>query len=946
MSWIKYQKMKRYAYFFTCLFLAVLISMPLQSQTVRQHGVAYCYKGKNKRTPLGGVYIKAIASDNGEVSDDSTGTFTLILNNLKMGSPIGNVRVTKQGMMIFNQQAVDEWSVRKNPLCLILCNAEDFQKQKDNLIAIGRNEAKKRYDKRLTELKNQNDAKQLQLDEYYNKLDSLENEYQNALKHMDEYADVFARIDESEVDTVSQRAIEMFNKGEIEEAIRLLEQQNYLEKILKANRTIEQANELISTAEQAKTLAEQDKEKYIRGIKTQIAGYKLQNEWDKAKELLRSLADELNTLESIFDYAIFCQVQTDFPNAEKYYQKFIKALQESSQMDSINKVALLSNVQVALASIYVGTQRFSESETMYKAALDNCEQLAKVQSSAFAPSMAMTRMGLATLYHDMQRYTESETMYKAALKIYEQLAEANPSVFEPGLAVVKFFLAKLYCEIQRYTESETMYKAALEIYEQLAKNNPSAFESSLALIQSGLADLYHSTKRYTESETMYKAALEIYEQLAKNNPSAFEFYLALTRKSIATLYYNIQRYTESETMYKAALEIQKRLAKTNPSAFESALAGTQCGLASLYCEIQRYTESETMYKTALEIQERLAKTNPSAFEPALAGTQCGLASLYCEIQRYTESETMYKAAIGIYKRLAIANPSAFEPELALNEMNLAVLYNNTNRYHESEVMYKNALMIQEQLTKANPSVYEPDLALTQRNLAVLYYDTERFHESEIFYRSASEIYKRLVKVSSREYEMSLAQCCYWLGRTLLLMKQSHAALEQFKQSLYLVKKQIANTEKDMDIYWRNLFYLSVISSNEKDYISAYKYIEEVRPILKDFYEKEPDRWRSEYFEILVNQAFCSNSICKFQEGERYSREALKVDSIRNFACTNLAAALLFQGKVDEAENLYHQYQTEFKEVFLDDFAEFGRLGIIPKERKEDVERIKAMLNKE
>lgn len=129
------------------------LSLPLLSQSIKQHGVTYRYNGKNPRTPIGGVYIKPITASNGEVSDDNNGTFTLVLSNLKMGDRIGNVRVTKQGMMVFNQQAVDEWSIRKEPLCLILCNADEFQKQKENLIDIGRNEAKKKYDRRLAELK-------------------------------------------------------------------------------------------------------------------------------------------------------------------------------------------------------------------------------------------------------------------------------------------------------------------------------------------------------------------------------------------------------------------------------------------------------------------------------------------------------------------------------------------------------------------------------------------------------------------------------------------------------------------------------------------------------------------------------------------------------------------------------------------------------------------------
>ena len=126
---------------FISLLLALFINMPLQAQTINQKGVTYRYNGKNKRTPIGGVYIKAVTANNGEVSNEKTGAFELALNNLRMGSRIGNVRVTKQGMMVFNQQAVDEWSVRKDPLCLILCDANEFQKQKKNLIAIGEQQA-------------------------------------------------------------------------------------------------------------------------------------------------------------------------------------------------------------------------------------------------------------------------------------------------------------------------------------------------------------------------------------------------------------------------------------------------------------------------------------------------------------------------------------------------------------------------------------------------------------------------------------------------------------------------------------------------------------------------------------------------------------------------------------------------------------------------------------
>ena len=791
------------------LFLVILLLIALcgQSQTINQKGVTYRYNGKNKRTPIGGVYIKPITAANGVVSDEQNGTFTLALDNLKMGSRIGNVRVTKQGMMVFNQQAVDEWNVRKEPLCLILCDADEFQKQKKNLIAIGESQAKRKYDKQLLELKKQNDAKQLQIDDYYNKLDSLEKEYHNALKHMDEYADVFARIDESEIDTIVQRAIVMFNRGEIEESIHLLEQQNYMEKIKRANCTIEQANAMISTAEQAKSLAEQDKEKYIEGVKTQIAGYKLQNEWYKAKELLKGLADNLNTYEAIWEYAKFCQTQNDYKEAEVYYLKCKEQLDKDKDMEEDEKYIMLTSLQNNMGNLYYSMKRDAECETMYKTASDN----------------------------------------------YKHLAKSNPSVFE------------------RYWAG--------------ALNN--------------LAMIYHDTRRYSESEEMYKSALEIRKRLAKTNPSVYDSDLAATLNNMGVLYFDTRRYSQSEEMYKSALEIREHLARTNPSVCDSDLAVSKFNIGKLYNETQRYSESETMYKSALEINECLAKYRPSIYESYVAEIRKYIADLYQTTKRYSESEKMYKSALELYERLSVNNQSAYELKILTIYLNLALLYSEFQHYPECEAMYNAALNIYLRWNEDNPQVYEKDML----------------------------------------------ECYYWLGRLKLLMGKKNEAQDSFKQSLNLAR-QMHKRGIETPSYWEILYFLSDIMNNEKDYVSAYTYIEELLPLLKALYMDNSEKYKYLISGKLISQSYYANLLGKFSDGEHYSLEALEVDSTKHIAYTNLAAALLFQGKVEEAEKLYRQYKSEIKDEFLADFLEFERLGVIPKERKKNVERIKAMLKNE
>lgn len=850
--------MKTYVRYIIYVVLAVVVPMGvnLQAQTVSQKGVSYRYNGKNKRTPLGGVYIKAMASDGGEVSDDKNGTFTLELKDLKMGSMIGKVRVTKQGMMVFNQQAVDDWTVRKEPLCLILCDANEFQKQKDNLIAMGRNQAKKKYDKKLAELKKQNDDQKLKIDTYYSKLDSLEKEFQNAMQNMDKYADVFARIDESEVDTVAQRAIELFNRGEIEESLRLLEEQNYMEKIKKAIRIISQGKEMITTGERAITLGEQDKEKALEGIKTQIAAYKLQNEWDKAGQLLKELADNLNTLEAMWDYAIFCYNQNDFTEAERYIIQCKELIEQSEDMEKSRRIYFLAEIHRILGKIYNLTQRYESGWLMYNSAFEIIGRGIKFPNAyVFLPLMANLGNNIGNLLRNEKRFNESEKAYKSSLECLTELLKVDSLEYERNIAQVQYNLGELYLETRRFAESEEMFKSALEVREKGTKSNPKIYESELAYAQGGLADLYRCTLRYAEGEKLYKSSLEILERLSKSNPFAYE--LGLTK--------------------------------------------CQIGLADLYHDMNRCEDSEKLYKSSLKIRKHLAKSNPSAYESSLALNMSRLALLYVNIQNYVKSERLFKEAIEIYKRLIKANQRTFEADIAHAYNNLALLYRVTHRYAEGEEACKFALEILERLSNLYPSIYEPNLASAQMNLANIYNETKRYRESETLCISAIKIYKRLVEVDSDLFESDLVYTQYCLSQLYLSMEL---------------------------------------------YNSAYGINKELLDRLERLYGENRSKWGRPYVTQLTVQSALENFSGKFKEGEKYSLEALKVDSNGNYAYTNLAPALLFQGKVQEAEELYRKYKVDFKDAFLDDFAEFERLGVIPEERKADVERIKAMLNEE
>ena len=738
------------------LWLLVATLCVTNALAIDQLGIAYRYNGKKQRTPIGGVYVKVATSRNSVVSDKKNGQFVLKLDGLGMGDPLGMATVSKRGMVVLNKDEVDRWSVQKKPLVLILCDANEFQKLKDRLVAIGRSQAKKKHKQELVKLEALNAKKQLTLEQYYAKRESIDKKMEHALAHMDEYADLFARIDESEIDAVSQKAFDLFKQGYIDEAIALFKKNEQKAKMPSIR---EKAEEMRQLADSAESLAQRDIDENMKQAKAYVEVLKYKGEWEEAERVLKELADALGSFEAMMEYADFASRQN----------------------------------------------QYAEAETYYKLCKDKIAPLVKTNPELYEPQLAKVYINLGLVYYCTKRFNESEQMYKAALQIRKRLADANSQAHEPDLAVSYKHLGLLYLETQRYDESEQMHKAALQIRKRLAESNPQTYESDLADSYNNLTCLYRATQRYAESELLSKSAIAIY----------------------------------------------KRLADANPQACEPDLANSYNNLANLYSDTQRYTESEKMYKDALEILKRLAEFNPQAYELYLAQSYNNLANLYSKTQRYDESEQMHKAAISIYERLYEGAP--------------------------------------------------------------------------------------------QQYQSRLAKGYFDYGMAMLNNNKSNEAIEPVERSLKLCKDMM-NDKPNKALYAANLSCLVGLHNTNKDYATAYTYNKELLPLLKANYGEEAAKWKVVYSGQLLSQSFYANVLGKFEEGELYSLEALKVDSTQHLTYTNLAAAYLLQGKYQAAEKLYRQYKNELKEGFLSDFDELAKAGVIPAKRKTDVEKIKKMLN--
>ena len=873
--------MRRY-----CLALAALFLLTTQavfSQT-QQGYVRTLGRPDRKGEALSDVTIRAKGEHN-FVNTNEDGTFSMTLPGKKNGEAYSLQQVQKTGYelnevdFIGRQLAFSD----KVPLTIVMVSTDQLQADKLRIENNAYITAEKNFKAKIEQLEKQRDENRMTIEQYQEGILDIQGKFEKYQSLIEGLAEHYAHTD---YDLLSEKDREInicIETGELE-----------------------RADSLIRLLFDPIDVLERNKEALSR----------LEQQIDEANQLL----DQANN-----DMAVVLKQQEK--DAEYLYQLYTIALARFDNEIAMHYIETRAELDTTNPSwqfdagyCFQKNNDFVHAKKFYSRALDSYRNLAKDNPKAYEPDLATTLNNLAVIYKNTQHLRESETLYLEALAIYRRLAIVKPKYkspypsrnksknkskdYESDVAKTLNNLALLYSNTQRFSESESMYLEVLKIRRRLAENDPDTHEPGLAMTLNNLALLYSNTQRFTQSEPLQLEALEIQRRLAKSDPQAYEPDLAMTLNNLAVLYSNTQRISESMKLHLEVLEIYRRLAEDNPQAYEPVLGTTLNNLANLYDNTQRFTESEPIRLEALAIFRRLVASAPQIYEPVLAMTLNNLAILYKNTQRLAESETLFLEALDIYKSLGKDIPKTHDLEFAKALIELADLYYSTKRSEESEALYLEALEIFKRLEMDAPQTYDHGLVATLSGLAVLYYKDQRLTESEAMYLDAIDIYRRMAKSNPQVFEQRLANSLYSLG--LLYWQQ-----ERYSQAIPVFEEALE-------------YYKSLVLNN---------------PSFK--------RWHDNTIQLLIQLYQAQSSQCLFagqlEKAEQYSREALSIDSTQIGINANLAVALLFQGKFDEAEAIFLRYKDELKESFSQSFIDCETAGIIPEERKADVEKIRKLL---
>jgi tetratricopeptide (TPR) repeat protein len=318
------------------------------------------------------------------------------------------------------------------------------------------------------------------------------------------------------------------------------------------------------------------------------------------------------------------------------------------------------------------------------------------------------------------------------------------------------------------------------------------------------------------------------------------------------------------------------------------------------------------------------------------------------------------------------------PDVATTLNNLGVLLSDNNEMELAKAHYQEALESYRTLAKKNPDVYLPDVAGTLNNLGLLLSDNNEMELAKVHYQEALEIKRTLAKKNERAYNLDVCMTAINMGIFYKKLLEEIGDLSLKKEGLDLtkdVRKRLAIYSASNPTVIKYLEYVDILEDFFKNFDKATFQPNQLLERLDEFKkanqtEKDPHKKVSNQREIVkilhqIDEQLPNNEevinllssnygslawyllfIKEFSDAEIAAKRGLEIDATQEWINSNLALALLYQGKYEEAKALYLQLKDKpygdatYAKTFLEDLVALEAESIT----HPDVVKIRKLLN--
>lgn len=798
------------------LFPAFALAQAVQPCVVKQ------YNQKDAKTPLAGVLVEVRGA--GTKVSDAQGVLTLNFTTLKPGDRVVKRGITKDGYEIFNTSAVEQWTISRDrtPFQIVLVRSDYMRQLKQTLRDNSLENYKLKYEQTKKQLKKEQEAGKLKDEEYRKEMEKLENQYDNALKDLDNYIDQFAHFDLNEVSTEEQRILDMVQKGQIDEAVKAYENLQLSEKLLQERADLKKLDEASARIEEEKARKEENISALRDALDREITTLKLaggRENFEKIAQILKeqALADTTD-YEAVKEYAFFSFIQRDYSESLRYYLICLQLVKGDTVREA-GVYGWLGNIygymhnhteeekcrlteldyrtkiyeqdpskanlnELSIAQTNVGNiYRYKDTvkaEYFLKLGLENVKKLISYDDSKYRASYFGALMMMGQYYWTVGNYTKAKEYCEEAIALGELLCqlelEGNNSLigYCSGRANLIMLLANCYTKLHDYVNAEKFYIQSLEEFQILAPKNPKVNLLGLALIQNEIANLYEEMGEYEKKQKYSIDALNSYYTIFQWDSSMSRRRAIESLQTSIGIYYQYvnYNYAMAEQYYLAALRHINILMEYDSTQYLSHLAIVQKFLGDCYYESGNFIESEKYYLAALGNYGLLSKIDTAFKTKSLVDIQKNLGNIFYSREDFANAETYYLLVLENKLVLMQQDTSAYCLDVANLELAIARINAYGQNNEKAERYYLSAL---EHCTwlYAHDTTYSAGMAMIYNELSYCYARADRFPQALNTIEKAISLYS----ADPTYYDSK--------GEILLMSGNEKGALEMWQKVLEL-----------------------------------------------------------------------------------------------------------------------------------------------------------------
>tara|TARA_R110002020_G_scaffold315150_1_gene530321 strand:- start:3162 stop:5489 length:2328 start_codon:yes stop_codon:yes gene_type:complete len=494
------------------------------------------------------------------------------------------------------------------------------------------------------------------------------------------------------------------------------------------------------------------------------------------------------------------------------------------------------------------------------------------------------------------------------------------------------------------------------------------FDSTNLVILKKSADFFREQHRYEKAEKLYQKIIahEDVKEWQKANSFGFLGDLAETTGNLEV----------ALSYYQKLLDIYQSLFKLDKSSFNKGnLAISYSRLGKIYSMMGDLEVSLSFYQYYLDTSKELNEAFPEnvIFKNSLAISYSKLGETYSALKNFDAALEFYLCKMTLFKELYYDYPNNpfFKNGLSISYSKLGDTHSSLNNFGAALEFYLNDLKLVEQLIEVYSSnvSYRYGLAISYEKLGDTYEKLGDFKLSKNFYLDEVTHFDELNKAypTNVSFKYGLAISFYKLASMLEAVDLNTSinylslSLQHYQELVNISPQNTAYV--NMFLFIANhlslLEYQKTLKESERIHFLILKESDSKKYL--DLYERYVNALEEEQSskEVLV-QAINSNAWYallsgKFNKAELLIRKGISLDITYKYLYTNLPPSLLLQGKTEDAIAEYlkwadrtfgEQDLATYKDAFLADFLEFETAGIIPEERKADVEKVRELLNQE